>query len=182
MVLGGGGGQPLLRAIGFGLLGALVAVVVGYARWATTRWSVEERTIRLRTGVISEHETDVPLARVQAIDTVHGPLQRLFGIRGVHVQTAGGGEAGEITLPALAVDVELLRSAVRGRGAGAVEPEAPAPVTERRLSRGRLLLAALTAGQIGVDPAAARGGAPGRRGPVGRRRPARRRGGRPAGP
>ena len=32
--------------------------------------------------MISEHETDIPLALVQAIDTVHGPVQRLFGIRG----------------------------------------------------------------------------------------------------
>jgi putative membrane protein len=151
MVLGGGGGQPLLRAIGFGLLGAVVAVAVGYARWATTRWSVGDGTIRLRTGVISERETDVPLGRVQAIDTVHGPVQRLFGIRGVHVQTAGGGKAGEITLPALtAADVELLRSAVRARGRAGVAVEAPAPVAEERLGRGRLLLAALTAGQIGV--------------------------------
>jgi putative membrane protein len=147
MVLGGGGGQPLLRAIAFGLIGTVAAVVLGYARWATTRWSVGEGTIRLRTGVVSEHVTDVPLGRVQAIDTVHGPVQRLFGIRGVHVQTAGGGKAGEITLPALtAADVELLRSAVRGQRVA----EPPAPLAEHRLTRGRLLLAALTAGQIGV--------------------------------
>jgi putative membrane protein len=93
----------------------------------------------------------VPLARVQAIDTVHGPVQRLFGIRGVHVQTAGGGKAGEITLPALtAADVELLRRAVRGAVVEEEESEPPAPLAERRLSRRRLLLAALTAGQIGV--------------------------------
>jgi putative membrane protein len=148
MVLGGGGGQPLLRAVGFGAIGVVAAIGLGYARWATTRWSIGEGTIRLRTGVLSERETDVPLGRVQAIDTVHGPVQRLFGIRGVHVQTAGGGKAGEITLPALtAADVELLRRAVRG---GAVLETAPAPLAERRLSRRRLLLAALTAGQLGV--------------------------------
>jgi putative membrane protein len=149
MVLGGGGGgQPLLRALGFGVLGVVVSVGLGYARWATTRWSIGDGTIRLRTGVLSERETDVPLARIQAIDTVHGPVQRLFGIRGVHVQTAGGGKAGEITLPALtAADVELLRRAVRG---GSELEAPPAPLVERRLSRRRLLLAALTAGQLGV--------------------------------
>jgi putative membrane protein len=148
VVLGGGGGQPLLRALGFGLLGVVVAVVLGYFRWASTSWWVGEGTIRLRTGIISERQTDVPIARVQAIDTVHGPVQRLFGIRGVHVQTAGGGKAGEITLPALtAADVELIRSAVRGTAAATA---APAPLAERRLSRRRLLLAALTAGQVGV--------------------------------
>ena len=151
MVLGSGAGQPLLRALGFGILGVVVAVGVGYARWATTRWSVGDGTIRLRTGVLSERETDIPLGRVQAIDTVHGPVQRLFGVLGAHVQSAGGGKAGEIVLPALtAADVELLRSAVRGRAAVGADAAAAAPLVERRLERGRLLLAALTAGQIGV--------------------------------
>ena len=58
--------------------------------------------------MLSRKEVDVPLGRVQALDIVHGPIQRLFGVRGVHVQTAGGGKQGEITLPAVgADDVEL---------------------------------------------------------------------------
>jgi putative membrane protein len=148
-VFGGGGGEPLARAIVYAGIGAVVAMVAGYVRWTTTRWWVGEGTIRLRTGVLSEKETDIPLARVQAIDTVHGPLQRLFGVRGVQVQTAGGGKEGEITLPAVGpADVELLRAALRKRGAPAAAE--PAPLAERRLGGRRLLVAALTAGQVGV--------------------------------
>ena len=107
----------MLRAIVFAAIGAAVAAIAGFIRWMTTRWSVGEGTIHLRTGVLSEKVTDVPLGRVQAIDTVHGPLQRLFGVRGVQVQTAGGGRQSEITLPAVGpADVELLRSAVRRQG------------------------------------------------------------------
>ena len=149
MVFGSGSGRPILRAVMYAAIGAVIAVLAGYLRWATTRWSVGDGRIRLRTGVLSEKVTDVPLSRVQAIDTVHGPLQRLFGVRGVQVQTAGGGRESEITLPAVSpADVELLRAAVRRRG----EPAAaePAPLAERRLGRRQLLVAALTAGQVGV--------------------------------
>ncbi len=148
-VFGGGGGQPIVRAVVYAVIGAVIAVIAGYVRWSTTRWSIGEGRIRLRTGLLSEKETDIPLGRVQAIDTVHGPLQRLFGVRGVQVQTAGGAREAEITLPAVSpADVELLRDAVRGRVASA--DAAPAPLVERRLGRRELLLAALTAGQVGV--------------------------------
>jgi putative membrane protein len=150
---GSGGGQALSRAVLFGLLGAALAAAAGVAGWLTTRWSVGEDTIRLRTGVIATREIDVPLSRVQAIDTVHGPLQRLFGVRGVQVQTAGGGRDSEIALPAVSpADVELLGAALRRRrGDDLALPEAPpAPAIQRRLGRRDLLLAALTSGQIGV--------------------------------
>ena len=116
----------------------------------TTTWSVTDGAVQLRRGVVARKETVVPLARVQAVDTVYGPLQRLFGVQGVDVQTAGGGREGEIKLPAVAPgDVERLRAAVQARAAG---PTAPAPVVlaERRLARGRLAVAAFTAGQVGV--------------------------------
>jgi len=149
-VFGGGGGQPIVRAIAYAAIGAVVATIAGAIRWMTTRWSVGDGRIRLRTGVLSEKETDVPLSRIQAIDTVHGPLQRLFGVRGLQVQTAGGGRKGELTLPAVGpADVELLRAAVR-RQSGPAAAAGPAPLAERRLGRRRLLVAALTAGQLGV--------------------------------
>jgi putative membrane protein len=146
----GGGGQPIVRALVYAAIGAVIAMLTGYVRWRTTRWSIGDGRIRLRTGLLSEKETDVPLGRVQAIDTVHGPLQRLFGVRGVQVQTAGGARQAEIMLPAVGPgDVELLRDALRGRGTPAAAA-APAPVAERRLARRELLVAALTAGQVGV--------------------------------
>ena len=152
-VLGAGGGEPLGRALIFGLLGALAAAAAGLLKWLTTRWSVQDGTVRLRTGILSTRQVDVPLSRVQAFDTVRGPLQRLFGVRGVQVQTAGGGRAGEIMLPAVtSADVERLGAALGARvtSASHAVQASPAPAVERRLSRSRLLLAALTAGQIGV--------------------------------
>ena len=36
--------------------------------------------------------TVVPIDRIQSVDTIAGPIQRLFGITGLRVQTAGGGK------------------------------------------------------------------------------------------
>jgi putative membrane protein len=160
LVGGGLDAQALMRGVVFAAAGTLVAVLAGVLMWRTTSWQLDAGTLRHRRGLLSVRETDIPLARVQAVDTVRGPVQRLFGVVGVHVQTAGGGREGEIVLPALAAaDVAALRDAVgarRGARAAAQDPTgtavtAPAPpVAERRLDRRRLLVAALTAGQLGV--------------------------------
>ena len=79
-----------------------------------------------------------------------GPVQRLFGVVALHVQSAGGGSKGEIVLEALGPEaVERIRAAVGEQPALAEAAEAP-PVIERRLGRRDLLVAALTAGQLGV--------------------------------
>jgi putative membrane protein len=124
--------------------------VAGAISWSTTRWWLGETAIRMRSGLLATRVVDIPLARVQSIDTVRGPVQRLFGVQGVHVQTAGGGKEGEIKLVALdAADLEALRAAVGTRRPEAVADEQE-PETTRRLEGRALLLAALTSGQVGV--------------------------------
>ncbi|MEX2412847.1 MAG: PH domain-containing protein [Thermoleophilaceae bacterium] len=125
--------------------GALVALATGYVSWRRERYEIVDGAIRHRRGVISPDETVVPLARLHSIDTSEGPVQRLFGVRELHVQTAGGGARGEIVLRAVSEEAASeLRVA-----AGLPEPAAT-DLPEWRLSPRRLLLAALTAPQIGV--------------------------------
>ena len=144
--------QAALRAAGFALLGTAVAALAGAFRWATTRYSFDGgETVRLRTGALSVKEVEIPFARVQAVDVEQGPIQRLFGVYKVEVQTGGGGQGGEVVLGAvedreIAHLNELLR---RGAPDAIAEPDA-APAPERRLSGRRLALAAATSGQLGV--------------------------------
>lgn len=146
-----GGGmdeQAMLRGLAFGLVGVVASTALGYIRWRTTTWWVTPDAVHRKSGLIGTKETDVPLTRIQSLDLEQGPVQRLFGVHAVHVQTGGGGVKGEIVLEAAGeADVRDLRQLVAGR--------APAPVAEvtgpeRRLTRDRLLVAALTAGQLGV--------------------------------
>ena len=100
--------------------------------------------MRFRSGAFSPDDTLIPVARIQGIDTVQGPVQRLFGVVELHVQTPGGGSSGEIVLSAVApADARALRAAL-----GHAEPAAPS--AHRRLSRRGLVVAALTAPQFGV--------------------------------
>ena len=147
---GGFDAEAAWRALGFGVIGVVGATVIGTFRWATTSYSVAGEAVRLRTGVLSTNEVEIPFSRVQALDVEQGPVQRLFGVQAVHVQTAGGGAGGEIVLGALATaEVGRLRELISGRRPELVaheRDEAP----EHRLSRRMLLLGAVTSGQIGV--------------------------------
>ena len=144
VVFVGGSGGGLGRAATFALLGALLSLVTGFASWRATSYELTSGALRLRSGVFSPDDTVIPVARIQAIDTVQGPVQRLFGALELHVQTPGGGADGEIILTAVApAEAQALRAAL-----GHAEPAAPA--ARRRLGAGPLLLAALTAPQFGV--------------------------------
>ena len=152
--VGGGGldSGSLVRAAAFALAAAGFAVLAGYVSWRTVSYAISDTAISVRRGVFSVKETVVPLERVQAVDTIQGPLQRLFGVTSVHVQSAGGSRQGEIVLEALAPAAAAeLRERI-GQGARAVAAADPArePDAVWRLGTGRLAVAALTAGQLGV--------------------------------
>jgi membrane protein YdbS with pleckstrin-like domain len=56
------------------------------------RWyKVTDRSLRIRSGVWNVHEMTMTFANVQNITITQGPLERLFGISNVKVETAGGG-------------------------------------------------------------------------------------------
>lgn len=145
LVGGGAGGMPPLAGVMLALGGVVVAAVVGYVRWRHTTYSVAGEALHFRRGVISPDETSVPLGRIQALDSTQGPVQRLFGVQELHVQTAGGGSEGEIVLRAVSAAAASELHAAAGL---------PAPVArdlpEWRLGLGALLVTAVTAPQLGV--------------------------------
>jgi putative membrane protein len=146
-VFGGGvDAEALIRGAIYGGAATAIAVIVGYLTWMTTTWWVTPDAIHFRTGLLGTKQTDVPLSRVQALDLEQGPMQRLFGVRAVHVQTGGGGSRGEIALDAIGdAEIAELRGLVSG-----VAPVERSVDLERRLGASMLLVAALTAGQLGV--------------------------------
>jgi putative membrane protein len=147
-VFGGGfDAEAALRGAMFAVAGTGLAALAGAFRWATTSYSFAGHTIRLRQGLLSVKEVEIPFARVQAVDVLQGPTQRLFGVHRVDVQTGGGGEGGEIVLTAVdEAEVERIRALLGRPAAGEDAPAAP----ERRLTGRRLAVAAATSGQLGV--------------------------------
>ncbi len=145
LVGGGAGGMPPLAGVMLALGGVVVAAAIGYVRWRHTTYSVAGEALHFRSGVISPDETSVPLGRIQAVDATQGPVQRLFGVQELHVQTAGGGSEGEIVLRAVS---EAAASELRAI-AGLPDPVAR-DLPEWRLGLGALLVTAVTAPQLGV--------------------------------
>jgi putative membrane protein len=140
-----GGRHSSFSAILFGLLGVGAAAAIGIARWQATTYRVTDRALHFRSGVFSPDETVVPIDRIQAVDTIAGPIQRLFGVSGLQVQTSGGGEQAEVVLSALSDDRARELRAALGHA-----DEAEQTQRRRRLTMGGLLVTALTAPQLGV--------------------------------
>jgi putative membrane protein len=145
IVGGGAGGMSSLMGFLVAVGGVALAAAAGYVRWMNTTYRVAGGALHFRRGVLTPDETTIPIARIQAIDATQGPVQRVFGVHELHVQTAGGGSGGEIVLRAVSdTAARELRDA-----AGLPEPAA-ADLPEWRLGMRGLLVTALTAPQIGV--------------------------------
>ena len=128
--LAGSGGldiAALRRGALYLVIGVGAATLMGFLRWRSTSYVVDERGVHWQTGVVRRKATTVPLSRIQGLDTVAGPVQRLFGVVALSVQTAGGGAKGEIVLDAVGpAAVERLREAVQARRPEALDA-APRP-------------------------------------------------------
>lgn len=57
------------------------------------RYTLTDRAMRLRRGVVKLEEVTFSYANVQNVQLVQGPIQRWFGIGDLIVETAGGGGA-----------------------------------------------------------------------------------------
>jgi len=144
IVVGAGAGSS--RGLIYGLVGLVLVIVTGLVRWYTTSWSLDGNALHLRTGLLSRNEKVIPRERISSLDTTQGPLQRIFGVLELRVQTPGGGRHAEIVLRAVSRrNAETLRRAL-----GHAAEAAPTPDARLRLSPGTLLVAALTAPQLGV--------------------------------
>lgn len=70
--------------------------------WATMRldyelrwYKVTDRSLRIREGVWFVREMTMSFANIQNISIAQGPIQKLFGVSDVMVQSAGGGGGAE---------------------------------------------------------------------------------------
>lgn len=62
-------------------------------RFDCTWYVLTERALRIRRGLIVIQETTITYENVQNVSVQQGPLQRIFGVSNITVETAGGGGA-----------------------------------------------------------------------------------------
>jgi membrane protein YdbS with pleckstrin-like domain len=78
---------PILVAV---LTPALVSYLAIHLRFDTTWYVLTDRSLRIRRGIWTIHETTITFENIQNVTVNQGPLQRIYGSSSVLVQTAGG--------------------------------------------------------------------------------------------
>lgn len=149
VMLAGPVGLPLVAGIGVFGLG------VAFANWWRFTWSVEDGQLVIEQGLLERRRRVIPLNRIQSVETVRKVRHRLFGVVALRVESVGGDDSeGKLDAldPALAgrLRAVLLRTAPAPTGAERANDVEESGQVLVRLSPGRLVVAGLTGGRVGV--------------------------------
>ena len=64
--------------------------------YASLEYAIDSDSVKGKSGVLWKKYVTIPFTKVTNLDITQGPIQRMFGIGTIHVQTAGaGGQQGE---------------------------------------------------------------------------------------
>jgi putative membrane protein len=126
------GGHPSY----WGLTGLAIAVVLGLARWATTKYRVTPTQVEVRRGILGKSVLTVPRDRVRSVDMTSHFMHRLLGLTRL---TIGTGQTDRKNDKGLVLDglsaqdgaqlrADLLRKARAATGTAGTGPAAVANV------------------------------------------------------
>lgn len=97
----------------------VVAYVAIHLRYDSTWYVLSDRSLRIRRGIWTIHETTITFENVQDVKIHQGPVQRIYGISDVIVETAGGGGSktseGDFSVPSHTGLIEGVDDAARIR-------------------------------------------------------------------
>jgi membrane protein YdbS with pleckstrin-like domain len=82
---------PVFLAVA--ILPDIVVYVAIHLRYDTTWYVLSDRSVRIRRGIWTITETTITFENVQDVKIDQGPIQRVYGISDIVIQTAGGGGA-----------------------------------------------------------------------------------------
>lgn len=152
-------------------VGFAVLLIGGSAvRWLRFTWRIEPGQLVIEQGLLQRRRRVIPLARIQAVQTVRKLQHRVFGIVGLRVEAIGGSDT-EGQLDALdEATARQVQQALLDRAGADAAPAAPgadAATTPAAAAAAdtppgtvlahcpprRLLLAGLTGGRVGVAAA-----------------------------
>jgi len=73
------------------LLAGLFRLITLRLQYDCTWYVLTERALRIRRGLIMIQETTITYANIQNVSVQQGPLERMFSLSNIKVETAGGG-------------------------------------------------------------------------------------------
>ncbi len=146
--------SPLRREWIIGFILILLGLYIGFAiiYWLRYRYYVYNDELRVEYGVFTSKKTYIPLERIQSVQVSAGVAQRIFGLVKLEVQTAGGGLAAEVSLPAITLQqANVLQERLHLPPIQRMEEESSDhPSPERKLSWKELMITASTSNGLGV--------------------------------
>jgi putative membrane protein len=74
----------------------LAGAVYGWASWMRTRYWIDDRELRIDTGVVYHQSRRIRIDRLQGIDIVQPFVARLFGLAELKMDVAGGDQEGSL--------------------------------------------------------------------------------------
>jgi putative membrane protein len=127
----------------FVLLALFAGLAMGAASWLRTSYWIDERELRIDTGLVSRQSRRIRIDRLQGVDIVQPFVARIFGHAQLNFDVAGGDTEGSLAFLRLAEAEEVrsvllerrdeLRSAASPPAVGDTS-QAP-PAQERELAR-----------------------------------------------
>ena len=86
----------------------VVLLTLAVVSWLVTRWRVDDRTLRVETGLLRRSSKRFPLGQLQAIDVVQPGAARVLGLAEARSRLAGGaGDQGRLAYLPQPAAVEL---------------------------------------------------------------------------
>ncbi len=70
------------------------------------------RDLKVRRGILNTEEKSIPLEQITDLALNQGPIMRMFGLKGMRVETAGQSSAGALVTVVGLADVDEFRDAV----------------------------------------------------------------------
>ena len=146
--------SPLRREWIIGFIILLLGLYIGFAvlYWLRYHYYVYNDELRVEYGVFTRKKTYIPLERIQSVELSAGVVQRIFGLVKLEVQTAGGGLAAEVSLPAITLQqANILQERLHLPSSQRIEDESPdQPSPEKKLGWKELMITASTSNGLGV--------------------------------
>ncbi len=128
---------------------SLIAFPLLYFRYHTMRYRFDEEGISMSWGILFRKQVNLTYTRIQDIHLTSGIIQRWLGVADIHIQTASGSAAAEMTIEGL-MEYEDLRDFLYTKMRGYKESQA---AKSARASSG-------TSGESSAPPLPAMGSSP----------------------
>lgn len=164
VVIGFANSNPFLKYVWIAIIA--FSLLSSFLSWVTFYYKLEDGELYIQKGIFVKKKRYIQRQRVQSIDVKAGVLQRVFGMVGVDIETAGGTSEAEAHLSAITrEEAEVIRKELLGKATSRLhsndelegseeteekETEVAGPELTWKLGTERLIAAALTSSGVGL--------------------------------